>query len=192
MGGNTHRDAGTSERLDLAEVGGDRRLAHAVEAPALVGDVEQHDRDSCLGGRLGHGKGLGNAEVVELAHSRVPGGAHLPVHLDVLPPDGLGRRPVGLLEHPVPPRPEVGAGGAPTQRPLKGVTVAVDEPGKGEGRAHDGRRYRSGCASSPPRDPPPMIGSLNGSVSRSRPAGGGRSYGEAVSGISAARISRDV
>ena len=136
-----------AERLDLAEVGGDRRLTHAVEAPALVGDVEQHDRDPCLGGRLGRRKRLGDAEVVELADRRVPRGTHLPVHLDVVPPHGLRRRLVGLLEHPVPPRPEVGPGSTAAQRALERMAVAVDETGQGECVAHDNRRYHQGFTS---------------------------------------------
>ena len=86
MGGNADGDAGCAQRLDLVEIGGDRRLAHPVEPAALVGDVEQHDRDPGLGRRLGRRERLGGAEVVELAHGRVPGGAHLPVHLGVVRP----------------------------------------------------------------------------------------------------------
>ena len=38
--------AGRAQRLDLVEVGGDGRLAEAVEPAALVGDVEEHELDA--------------------------------------------------------------------------------------------------------------------------------------------------
>ena len=59
VGGDADGDPGVAERLDLVEVGGDGRLAHPVEAAALVGDVEQHDRDPGVGGGLGGGERLG-------------------------------------------------------------------------------------------------------------------------------------
>ena len=45
MGGDADRDSRLAERLDLGEVRGDGRLTHPLEAAALVGDVEQDDRD---------------------------------------------------------------------------------------------------------------------------------------------------
>ena len=77
---------GGAERLDLAQVRGDGRLAHAVEPAALVGDVEEHDRDPGVGGRLCGGERLRGAEVVELADRRVAGGEHLAVDLGVARP----------------------------------------------------------------------------------------------------------
>ena len=81
VGGDPDRDPGRAERLDLREVGGDGRLAHAVEPAALVRDMEEHDRDPGVVGRLRGSERLGGAEVVELADRRVPGGEHLAVHL---------------------------------------------------------------------------------------------------------------
>ena len=135
MGGDADRDARRAQRLDLVEVGGDGRLAHAVEAAALVGDVEQHERDAGLGGRLGRRERLGGAEVVELADRRVARrrASRGRRRRSALRTES-GRRAVGLLEHPVAPRPEVGAGGAAAQRPLEGVAVAVDEAGEGKSR----------------------------------------------------------
>ena len=67
----------------------DAGLAHAVEAAALVGDVEQHDRDPGSRCRLGGRERLRRAEVVELAHGGVPGGAHLAIDVCVVAPDRI-------------------------------------------------------------------------------------------------------
>ena len=100
-----------------------------------------------LRGRLGGREGLGGAEVVELADRRVAGGEHLAVDVGVAASrTESGRRAVGLLEHPVAPRPEVGSGGAAAQRPLERVAVAVDEPGQ-----RDACRSRRDDATTQPR-----------------------------------------
>ena len=93
VGGDPDGDSRRAERLDLLEVGGDAGLAHAVEAAALVGDVEQHDRDPGRSCRLGGGKRLCGAEVVELSHGGVAGGAHLAVDVGVVLPDGVRASP---------------------------------------------------------------------------------------------------
>ena len=46
VGGDADGDSGAAQRLDLVQVGGDGRLAHALEPAALVGDVEEHERDA--------------------------------------------------------------------------------------------------------------------------------------------------
>ena len=141
MGGDPDGDSGGEKRLDLLEVGTDARLAHPVEAAALVGDVEQHDRDPGVGCRLGCCKGLRRAEVVELSDGGVACGAHLAVDVRVVLSDGVGRRAVGFLEHPVAPGPEVGARSPAAQRALERMTVAVDEAGQGDRGGHNRRRY---------------------------------------------------
>ena len=141
MGGDADGDSRRAERLDLLEVGSDAGLAHAVEAAALVGDVEQDDRDPGRRCRVGRGKRLGGAEVVELADGRVPGGAHLAIDVRVVLSDRVRRGAIGLLEHPVAPRPEVGAGSPAAQGALERVAVAVDEAGQGESGGHEIRRY---------------------------------------------------
>ena len=85
MGGDPNGDPGCAKRLDLLEVGADARLAHPVEAAALVRDVEQHDRDPGIGCRLGRRKRLGRAEIVELSDGGVACGAHLAVDVRVVP-----------------------------------------------------------------------------------------------------------
>ena len=84
MGGDADCDPRRAKRLDLLEVRSDAGLPHAVEPAALVGDMEQHDRDPGRRGRLGGGERLGGAEVVELAHGRVARGPHLEVHVRVV------------------------------------------------------------------------------------------------------------
>ena len=111
VGGKADGDAGLAQGLDLVEIGGDRGLAHPVEPAALVGDVEQDERDPGVRRRLGRRKRLGGAEVVELADRRVSGSEHLAVDLGVVAPHRRGCRAVCLLEHAVAPRPEVGSGG---------------------------------------------------------------------------------
>ncbi len=131
MGGEPDCDPGGKERLDLRQVGRDRRLAHTVESAALVGGMEKYDRDPGVCRCSRRGERLGSAEIVELANRRVPRGEHLAVHLGVVRPDRFRRCLVGLLEHPLAPCPEVGPGCTTTKRPLKGVAVAIDEAGKG-------------------------------------------------------------
>ena len=137
MGGDPDRDPRRAKRLDLLEVRGDAGLAHAVEPAALVGDVEQHDRDARCRCRLGGRERLCGAEVVELAHGRVAGCPHLEVDVRVVTSDRVGRRAIGLLEHPVAPRPEVGPGSPAAQRALERVAVAVDEAGQGDRSGHE-------------------------------------------------------
>ena len=77
MGGDPHAETLVAQRLDLTEVIGDRRLAHARQAAARVGGEEQHELDARLGRRVGGGARLLEAQVVELADRRVAGRAHL-------------------------------------------------------------------------------------------------------------------
>ena len=57
-------------------------------------------------------------------------------------PGRVRGRLVGLLEHPVAPRPEVGTGGAAAQRTLERVAVAVDEAGQRESLTSGHNRRR--------------------------------------------------
>ena len=111
-GADPDGDSRRAKRLDLVEVGPNAGLAHTVEAAALVGDMEQNDRNTGRSCRVGGRKRLCGAEVVELSHGGVAGGAHLAVDVGVVVPDGIGCGAIGFLEHPVAPRPEVGAGSA--------------------------------------------------------------------------------
>ena len=114
----------------------------AVEPAPQVAGVEQGEPDPGPAGRLGQrlphlvGVGVGPAgrvvvQVVELAHGGDPGQRHLGV-------GGGGQLQVavrvedrGDLVHQLPPAPEVppAAMGAPAQRPVEGVRVAVGQPG---------------------------------------------------------------
>ena len=49
MGGDADAEPVVAQRLDLAEVVRDRRLAEAREAAARVGGEEQHELDAGLG-----------------------------------------------------------------------------------------------------------------------------------------------
>ena len=113
---------------------------------AAVGGEEEHELDPGLRGRLDRRPRLRQAEVVELAHGRVPGRAQLAVDGRVLPADRVGRLPRRLEQHRLAPRPEVAALGASAQRALERVRVRVDEAGEGEalGHAADSRPTRPG------------------------------------------------
>ena len=138
VGGEPDAHACFAQLLELPQVVGGRVLAEAVEPAAAVGGEEQDERDPGLLRGLGGRAGLGQAEVMELAHRRVPGREHLPVGVHVGCANGLRRLRGGKHEHRVAPGPEVAALGAPAQRPLEGVAVRVHEPGQLERLGHLG------------------------------------------------------
>ena len=77
VGGDPDAQPGIPEPLDLLEEFRDRLLAEAGETSARVGDMEEDELDprGCSG--LGCRQCFDEAEVVELADRRVPGGEHL-------------------------------------------------------------------------------------------------------------------
>ncbi len=89
VGGDPDAQPGIPEPLDLLDELGDRLLAEAGETSAGVGDMEEDKLDAHGCGGLGSRQCFDEAEVMELANRRVPGG-----------------------EHHLPPRPEVTAGRA--------------------------------------------------------------------------------
>jgi hypothetical protein len=114
-------DAALSQRLDLAQVLGDRALPKPRQSRASVRGQQQDDRNACLRCSVRGRERLGEAEVVELADGRIAGGPQLPVHLEVLAAHGLGRLALRLGQHDLAPRPEV-----PTARPTaQGALEAV-------------------------------------------------------------------
>src|SRR5205807_8222559 len=76
VGGEPDRDAVGLERLHLAEVVEDRRLAEALQPAARVGGEQEHDLDARRARRLDGGPGLRLADVVELADGGVAGRTH--------------------------------------------------------------------------------------------------------------------
>ena len=100
VGGDTDGGSRRAERLDLLEVRPECGLAHSIEPAALVRDMEQHDRDPGFACRLGRCKRLCGAEVVELSHRRVSGGAHFTIDVRVAIPDGIRGGVIGFLEIP--------------------------------------------------------------------------------------------
>ena len=70
---DTDPDAGLAKLLQPAQVGGDRRIAEAVEPAARVGDEQQHELDPGLARSLDRRVCLGLADVVELTDRGVPG-----------------------------------------------------------------------------------------------------------------------
>ena len=143
VGGDPDREARAPQTLDLGEVGGDGRLAHALEPTARVGDVEADELEPGLRGGGGGREGRLDPEVVELPDGGEAGGAHLAVGAPVELRDGRGRLALRLREHRLAPRPEVAARCASPERPLERVAVDVDEPGEHgcsrHGRRQDGR-----------------------------------------------------
>src|SRR5436305_6957767 len=107
VGGDTDARAAGTKLFELLEVLGDRSLPEPLAAPARICDIEEHDLDRRIGGRLDRSPRLVQAEVVELAHRRVPGVTKLFVDRDVLATDLRGGLCLGELEHRVAPRPEV-------------------------------------------------------------------------------------
>jgi CDP-diacylglycerol--glycerol-3-phosphate 3-phosphatidyltransferase len=127
---------GRPEILDLREILLNRFLAEARKSTARIGDVEEDELDSGRLRRFSRGERLGVPKVMELAHSRVAGGAHLPI-------GGLVRRshesrilPRRFREHRLSPRPEVVASGRAAQGALERVAVSIDEPGQLERGGH--------------------------------------------------------
>ncbi len=121
-----------AQGLDLCEVRRDGLLPEAGETTASIGDVQQDERETdglrCLGGSLG----LVEAEVVELADGRVPGGTHLAIGRLVRRPDELGRLALRFRQHRLAPGPEVTSRAAPAQCTLERMAVGVDEAGQDE------------------------------------------------------------
>jgi len=134
VGGDPHADAGGAQLFELEQVRRHGLLAEPWAAPAQVAGVQADELDPGLCSRLGGRARLVEAEIVELAHRRVPVRAQLPVHLEVLAADLGGGQPLRQGDHPVAPGPEVATRSAPPQGPLKRVTVGIDEPRYGQHR----------------------------------------------------------
>jgi hypothetical protein len=132
--------SGRAHLLDLVEVRDDRLLPEAGKPAARVGDVQEDDLDARRSGCLDRGERLRQAEVVELAHGRVPGGAHLAVRGLVGRPHELGRLALGLREHSLAPGPEIAPSRASPERALERVAVRVDETRQRERLGHGRRR----------------------------------------------------
>jgi hypothetical protein len=145
VGGEPDSDAGHAQCLDFGEIGSDRGLPRSREPSTRVRDVEQHERDSRVGGGVGGGVCLGHAEVVELADRGESRCAHLSVCLGVGRANELGRLPVGFGKHSGSPGPEVGSRSAAAQRALERMAVRVHESRQLQ-RAHESRRYQAGRA----------------------------------------------
>jgi len=137
VGGDADARA-TSQLLDLREVFLHGALTEAGETAAPVGGEKQHDLNPRFLGRVDRGEGFVETEVVELAHSRVPGPAKLAIDLDVLAANAVRGLALRLGEHEVAPGPEVPAAAAPAKGPLERVAVRVDEARQGKGLVHGG------------------------------------------------------
>src|SRR5439155_13688136 len=90
VGGEPDAQPVRPQRLDLAEVVGNRLLAEARAAPARVGGVQDDDLDPGLLGRGGRGPRLLEPEIVELTHGRIPRFEQLAVDVDVSESHALG------------------------------------------------------------------------------------------------------
>ena len=77
VGGDADANARAAQLLEASQVLGDRGLAEPVDPAARVGDVEQHELDARLHGRLRGRVRLREPEVVELADGRVARVEHL-------------------------------------------------------------------------------------------------------------------
>ena len=131
VGGQADADAGVAQRLELAEVRGDRLLPEARDAAPQVAGVEADERDSGLARRRRRRFRLLEAEVVELADGRVAVLAQLAIDLEVLAADLRDAQRAGQGDHLVAPAPEVAAVAASPQCALKRMTVGVDESREG-------------------------------------------------------------
>src|SRR5581483_3321485 len=129
VGGDADPDAGRAKLLDAVQVLGDRGLAEAVDAPARVRGVEQHELDARVVGRGRRLVRLREPEVVELPDRGVAGVAQLAVDGGIARADVSRRQVAGRVQHHVPPRPEVNTFGAAAQRALERVAVRVYESG---------------------------------------------------------------
>ena len=130
---DSHPDAVRAQRLELAQVVGDRLLPESRAAAAEVAGRKQDERHTGLVGGCGSRPGLLEPEVVELAHGRVAVRAQFPVDLDVLAPDLVDRERLGEGDHAVAPGPEVAARRPPAERSLKRMAVRVHEAGDRQG-----------------------------------------------------------
>ncbi len=127
VGRDADAEAVRPQLLERPDVLRDRGLAHPLEPAPCVGRVQDDELDAGLGGPLGEGARLLEAEVVELPDRREPRGAHLPVGRRVERADALRGLVFRLGQHPVPPGPEVTSCGPTAERALEGVAVSVDE-----------------------------------------------------------------
>src|SRR5439155_3500463 len=153
VGGEADAGAAAGKALDLREVLRDGVLSEAGEPAAGVGGEEEDELDPGLARGLDRGMRLSEPEVVELAHRRVAGVAHLGVGLYVLGANGVGRLPLRELEHDLAPGPEVAALRAPAERALERVAVRIDETRERE-RLGGGHRGRIVTLPALPRTPP--------------------------------------
>ena len=91
VGRDADGDPAIAQPLELAEVRGDRRLAHPLEAPPRIRDVKADEGDPGLDRCFGRCERGLEPEVVELADRREPRRAHLPIRSVVQLADGVGR-----------------------------------------------------------------------------------------------------
>jgi hypothetical protein len=113
VGGTPDSRAALAELLELAEVLRGRLLAEPLDASSRIGAEQEDDLDVGLAGSLDGGVGLRQTEVVELAHSRVAGGAELAIGRGVFAAHRLRRVALCLRDHRLPPGPEIAARPAP-------------------------------------------------------------------------------
>ena len=128
-----------AERLHVAQVGRNGRLAEALDPAARVRDVEEDDRDSRVPRSVERGFGLRAADVVELADGRVPGRPHLAIRRRVVLSDVSGCQAPSQVEHRLAPSPEIVAFRPAAHPPLEGVAVRVHEAGKRQPLGHRAR-----------------------------------------------------
>ena len=91
VGGDADANPVRPQLVELAQIRGHGLLPKTIDPAARVGDVEEDELDSRLGGRLRHRASLLEPEVVKLADGGVARSAQLAVDVDVLPPDTLRR-----------------------------------------------------------------------------------------------------
>jgi CDP-diacylglycerol--glycerol-3-phosphate 3-phosphatidyltransferase len=127
VGGDANPRARRSELGDLLEVGGHRLLPETVDSAPRIRDMEEHELHAGGAGGFGRRLRLLEADVVELADRGVARVSHLAVRALVTRAHGLRGQGFRLLEHGVPPAPEVVPLGAAPHRPLERVAVRVDE-----------------------------------------------------------------
>ena len=140
VGGDPDRDPAPAESLHLSDIRGHRRLTHALETAASVGDVEAREREPGRLGCLRGGKSGVEPEVVELADCRKSGRAHLAIRALVELAHRVRRLALRLGEHAFAPGPEVAARRPAAERPLERVAVGVHEAGERDHSCH-GRRH---------------------------------------------------
>ena len=115
-------------------------LPEAGETATRVGDVKEHELDARRGRRLGRSKGLGDAEVVELADSRVSGREHLAIRQLVLAADEVRRLALRLRRAWSRATPRSRRRPRSRAVPLERVAVRVHEARESERARHEARR----------------------------------------------------